>query len=186
MNETILQEKIFLNSSLNLSCPFDNYDSIQWFFNGRMLNGSKLMIGNISVEHKGIYTCRVKNIAGENEHNITLDIHYSPKLPQNTSKVYSYKLQIGDGISFECSLIGYPLPNILWFHNNEKQLINENIFKIKNAKVSDAGNYSCIAINEYGSAEQTYYLYIDGKLNINVILLKFGFYLDQKLQIHLK
>lgn len=153
---------VFLGTTLNLSCPFDNFVTAEWFHNGVPLNKSTLLLNPVSLEDKGDYSCRVRNLADENEYNFTLNVHISPQSMQNTTNKYSHDLIIGDNVTLECALIGYPIPNITWYLNDVLLPINEELFTITNLKLSDAGNYFCVATNEHGSARENFHLNVKG------------------------
>ncbi|CAF3800634.1 unnamed protein product, partial [Rotaria magnacalcarata] len=69
-------------------------------------------------------------------------------------------------------LVGYPIPEITWFHDGEKIPLDDPRVKLYNdrrgyaylsidsALASDEGTYEIVAENKYGTARRTVYLYL--------------------------
>ena len=82
-------------------------------------------------------------------------------------------------VTFNCQAIGEPIPNISWYFNNNmintsntskynvSDLINgkviTSIFTIMNTKLTDVGNYTCVAKNIFGCDQSVGILVVNGK-----------------------
>ena len=66
-----------------------------------------------------------------------------------------------------CFILGTPLPRITWSRDDaalpEDAVVGEGILIIPEAKVEDAGTYTCLAVNVAGSVTSKVTLYVRGK-----------------------
>lgn len=77
-----------------------------------------------------------------------------------------------------CPASGTPEPRLSWLRNGQAvqferephlQLVGSGRqLRIVQAKLTDAGQYTCIAINEAGQAEKNYILDVQGKTKKNI------------------
>lgn len=90
-----------------------------------------------------------------------LNLPYAPRI---ITEVTEYETKIQSTAILEAKVIGDPLPNIVWFKNNEEIIENERIkimfeddiaaLVIKNVDVEDEGEYKIMATNNVGSASE--------------------------------
>ncbi|CAF4921830.1 unnamed protein product, partial [Rotaria sp. Silwood1] len=78
----------------------------------------------------------------------------------------------GQNVRITMLLVGYPVPDITWYHDGEKiplddprvKLYNDrrgySYLSIDSALASDEGAYEVVAENKYGTARHTVYLYL--------------------------
>ena len=83
----------------------------------------------------------------------------NPEL-KNRSVTYRSPLQ------FNCSLSGFPTPEILWTKDGEN-LGNNNTLTINRVSYGDAGQYTCSANNSGGSSEGAFHIIVTGKRWLN-------------------
>ena len=78
----------------------------------------------------------------------------NPEL-KNQSVTYNSSIQ------FECSLSGFPTPEILWA-KDEVNLTSNNTLTIHQARFEDSGKYTCSAKNSEGSKNSTFWIEVAG------------------------
>lgn len=91
-----------------------------------------------------------------------LNLPYAPKI---TTDVKEFETKIQSTAILEAKVIGDPLPDIIWFKNDEEIHENERIkvmfedeiaaIVIKNVEVEDEGEYKVFAKNDLGSDTET-------------------------------
>ena len=127
----------------------------------------------------GTYICKGQNVAGEAL--TTSTIYFKAKTPEfsdsetseeNKSQkpafympLFNTELLENEDLSLECSIIGFPAPEINWFKEND--ILNESkivhmtqedeICKllIKDAKINHSGTYMVIAKNGFGECKSS-------------------------------
>ncbi len=154
-----------------------------------LINDSQINIDGARAQHGGEYKCQVSNPAGNDSDIFTLNSEWNENLLANLSIVIhcnvilifffivaptvlddpiSENVTITETIALNCTVEGYPPPNVFWFQNGstieessrvtirEIELINETGFEddfgivfsellISNADVNDTGDYLCTA-----------------------------------------
>lgn len=151
--------------------------NIEWFKDGQAIQindenfivkkesvGSYLLIIKKSkLENAGIYSCKAVNKAGRDETTANFAVIEDLKPPHFTEKLKELEVCEGAQVAFECVVTGKPEPQIQWFKDEKLIQIDNNhiIYKkndngqqtlyINNARLSDAGTYSCKAVNKAGS-----------------------------------
>ncbi|TRY75568.1 hypothetical protein TCAL_04520 [Tigriopus californicus] len=132
---------------------FDNY-------------GKTLVIKHVDFEDEGDYTCEASNGVGlAQSYSINLKVLAKPRF------LIEPEIQTaaeGEEVTFECEADGKPDPRIVWIHNGQPLVDNDNPNRfvspsritIKNLKKGDTGNYGCNATNEVG------YVYKDVYVNV--------------------
>ena len=58
-------------------------------------------------------------------------------------------------IKLSCQADGDPTPSYSWKFNGKITGVVQNSWTLIDAHVSDAGNYTCVAKNDFGTAETT-------------------------------
>ncbi|KAM4675174.1 neural cell adhesion molecule 1-like isoform 2-T2 [Discoglossus pictus] len=110
-----------------------------------------ITIHGMEPKHNGIYTCKAKNMYGEDSkrHNIT--VKDKPKILK-FEVLPTRVLKRGDTITLTCEAEGIPSPTYSWVTPTpEVQFSSDkHIMTIQWANQEHMGNYTCKAHNEYG------------------------------------
>ncbi|CAH3162892.1 unnamed protein product, partial [Pocillopora meandrina] len=87
----------------------------------------------------------------------------NPEL-RNQSVTYKSPLQ------FNCSLSGFPIPEVLWTKDGVNLDNNNNTFTINRVTYGDAGEYTCSANNSEGKIESAFHITVTGPPEISTEL----------------
>ncbi|XP_077934173.1 hemicentin-1 [Halichoerus grypus] len=127
-------------------------------------NGRILQILNTQITDIGRYVCIAENTAGSAKKYFNLNVHVPPSVigpnPENLTVV------VNNFISLTCEVSGFPPPDLSWLKNEQPIKLNTNAFivpggrtlQIIRTKVSDGGEYTCIAINQAGESKKKVFL----------------------------
>ncbi|KAK5871231.1 hypothetical protein PBY51_004123 [Eleginops maclovinus] len=125
----------------------------------RLLSDSSLQISGVRTLDAGEYHCVATNAHGDIKITAWLLVPEAPSVeihPQG--KGFSQ----GEEIRLVCSASGSPPPQLFWSHGNmfltnrpRLSLTQHGVLTIRGALPEDAGNYTCLATNEAGTASQT-------------------------------
>ncbi|KAL9964646.1 hypothetical protein ACROYT_G028320 [Oculina patagonica] len=74
---------------------------------------------------------------------------------QVTVAPVSADVKLGQSRTLTCNADGFPPPSYSWKFNGKLNGITQNTLTLTNADVNDAGNYTCVAKNSFGSKEFT-------------------------------
>ncbi|XP_065792282.1 hemicentin-1 isoform X3 [Muntiacus reevesi] len=129
------------------------------------LPSGSMKITETRVSDSGMYLCVATNIAGNVTQSVKLNVHVPPKI-QRGPKVM--KVQVGQRVDIPCSTQGTPLPVITWAKGGSAVLVDglqhithpDGALSIKQAVLSDAGIYTCVATNIAGSDETEITLHV--------------------------
>ncbi|XP_071981860.1 hemicentin-2 isoform X2 [Engystomops pustulosus] len=169
---------LHLGGVLTLMCEPDTVleSTITWYKNGQPLtggsnvhiqnNGQRLEIQNVQASDKGLYTCKMINVAGEAELSYTVIIQVPASIthPQNET----IQLMIGNSILLSCEAEGYPPPRITWFKDGKLLdngghsgvIIAGSRLQISRVQPAHAGQYSCTAQNPLSESHKDFLLLI--------------------------
>ncbi|XP_055275068.1 hemicentin-1 isoform X3 [Moschus berezovskii] len=123
-------------------------------------NGRILQVLNSQITDIGRYVCVAENTAGSAKKYFNLNVHVPPSVigpnPENLTVV------VNNFISLTCEVSGFPPPDLSWLKNEQPIKLNTNALivpggrtlQIIRAKVSDGGEYTCIAINQAGESKK--------------------------------
>lgn len=123
----------------------------------------------VGVSEEGDYTCYAENEVGKDEMIVHISVMTVPPMIQTSIKNYG-KVKPGGNVHFDCGAVGEPKPKILWLlptsdvivASNERYLVHVNgSLDIRDVKISDAGEYVCMARNPGGEAKRVYKLDVD-------------------------
>merc|ERR1712061_756733 len=137
----------------------------------------QLFLKNVTVEDAGKYRVTARNDLGESNATISLnfDSDEAP-LPQGgvkptfTERPVIRQSDEGSKIIFECRLVGEPVPEVSWFHNDKTlsesgrhkftMQLDEKLYhlcrlEINNVDSADAGCYKAVAKNASGEGQAT-------------------------------
>ncbi|XP_051581270.1 hemicentin-1-like isoform X1 [Myxocyprinus asiaticus] len=124
-------------------------------------NGHRLVISRAQVSDTAVFHCVVTNEAGEQEKEFKVSVHVPPTIHSTSSSERSVVLHMP--ISFQCVASGIPPPSIIWLKDGLPVDTTQEFLKlesagrvlhIKNARLEDAGKYTCVATNAAGEAQQ--------------------------------
>jgi hemicentin len=123
----------------------------------RKLPSGTLLIENGARDDEGLYTCRVANAAGEQFHNVQLNIFRRPVVQLTPERVIA---EVDDPVRFVCVAEGAPKPDIVWLFKGRTITENDRVIVTKTGdlliafvKAWDEGYYSCLARNRIGQSE---------------------------------
>ena len=63
------------------------------------------------------------------------------------------EVSLTQSITLTCVADGFPKPSYAWKFNGRWNGDRQNTLTLTNADVNDAGNYTCVATNDFGSKE---------------------------------
>ncbi|XP_063794597.1 hemicentin-2-like [Pseudophryne corroboree] len=171
-----------LGGTLTLVCETDAVPerTVTWYKNGQPFtvsssvsfrkNRQRLEVRDVQASDKGLYTCKMANVAGEDELTYTVIIQLPASIlhPQNET----IQLTIGSSIFLSCEAQGYPPPKITWLkdgepleHSSERGLIiRGSRLQINRPQQSHTGLYSSIAQNHLAEVHKDFLLLIQAQL----------------------
>ncbi|KAI8479035.1 Hemicentin-1, partial [Branchiostoma belcheri] len=105
---------------------------------------------------EGEYECIAANEGGHVSGMVYLAVQ-TPPVITITEDVSTFVAK--DNVTIVCTAKGYPKPGIMWLHNGQLLLPSAHYqispdgsgLTVINARVEDAGNYTCLATNSAGS-----------------------------------
>ncbi|NWH99153.1 CNTN3 protein, partial [Tichodroma muraria] len=142
--------------------------SYRWLKNGEQLaiegriqieNGA-LTISNLNLTDSGRYQCIAENKHGVISSSAELRVVASaPDFSKSPMKKL-IQVQIGSTVDFECKPKAFPKAKCSWkkggeqLHENERvTLLKDGGLRISNVSKGDAGSYTCLATNQFGTAK---------------------------------
>uniref|UniRef100_M3ZDA5 Cell adhesion molecule-related/down-regulated by oncogenes n=1 Tax=Xiphophorus maculatus TaxID=8083 RepID=M3ZDA5_XIPMA len=148
-----------------LSCQVDGRmrHNLTWHRAGRaiharggrvkLLADSSLQISGVRPQDAGAYRCEATNAHGYSEIRVWLLV--PAEAPSVEVRPQTQTFSRGDEIRFVCSASGSPPPQISWSHGNMPLADQPGVLTIRGTLPEDAGDYTCQATNEAGSASQS-------------------------------
>ncbi|XP_078379822.1 hemicentin-2-like isoform X2 [Oculina patagonica] len=117
-------------------------------------DGQRLTVNQVKKGSAGQYSCEGQNTLGTGERKSAyLLVNYAPQ--QVTVAPVSADVKLGQSRTLTCNADGFPPPSYSWKFNGKLNGIKQNTLTLTNADVNDAGNYTCVAKNGFGSEEFT-------------------------------
>ncbi|XP_040215726.1 hemicentin-1 isoform X1 [Rana temporaria] len=178
-SENLSEDVSFLaNQTVLLDCVGESIPAptVSWQKDGQAIKDGKhyqilsdgryLQISNAELSDTGRYICIVENVAGSAQKLFKLNIYVPPKV---TGDAFENVTAIeNDFISLSCDVTGFPPPAINWIKDgnvlsSSKHLLivpGGRVLQIPQMKLTDAGDYVCVAINQAGESKKTFYLSI--------------------------
>ncbi|XP_009198587.3 contactin-6 isoform X3 [Papio anubis] len=154
-----------------------------WLKNGERLNPEEriqidngtLIITMLNVSDSGVYQCAAENKYQIIYANAELRVLASaPDFSKSPVKKNSF-VQVGGDIVIECKPNAFPRAAISWKRGTETLrqskrmfLLEDGSLKIYNVTRSDAGSYTCIATNQFGTAKNAGSLIVKERTVITV------------------
>uniref|UniRef100_A0A674A6B1 Ig-like domain-containing protein n=1 Tax=Salmo trutta TaxID=8032 RepID=A0A674A6B1_SALTR len=121
----------------------------------RVLPNSFLEINEVQPQDAGQYQCVATNANGDNRVTVWLLV---PEAPSVVVRPQRQAFSRGSEVRLVCTASGSPPPQLFWSHGNmflTNRISNHGGLTIRDALPEDAGNYTCLATNEAGTATQT-------------------------------
>ncbi|KAF7658577.1 hypothetical protein LDENG_00010770 [Lucifuga dentata] len=125
----------------------------------KLLSDSSLQISGVRTQDAGEYHCVATNAHGNTKITVWLLVPEAPSVVVNPQ---SQAFSRGDEIRLVCSASGSPPPQLFWSHGNmfltnrpRLSLNHHGVLTVRGALPEDAGNYTCLATNEAGTASQS-------------------------------
>ncbi|XP_053341492.1 hemicentin-1 [Clarias gariepinus] len=128
--------------------------------------GQVLEIDRAQVSDAGLYKCVAVNVAGTAELTLSLQVYVPPSI---SSKGGVVTVVVNDPIKLECEASGLPVPSLTWLKegspvssssNGIQLLAGGKMLSFRSAQVSDAGHYTCVAVNAGGEQQKEYDLHV--------------------------
>nr|XP_046206515.1 hemicentin-1-like [Oncorhynchus gorbuscha] len=125
----------------------------------RVLPNSFLEINEVQPQDAGQYQCVATNANGDSGVTVWLLV---PEAPSVVVRPQRQAFSRGSEVRLVCTAAGSPPPQLFWSHGNmflpnrpRMSISNHGDLTIRDALPEDAGNYTCLATNEAGTATQT-------------------------------
>nr|CRZ24661.1 BMA-UNC-89, isoform b [Brugia malayi] len=130
---------------------------------------ARLIIDSVNKDDTGEFRCEAQNNFGTARTDAMLNVWYDFEVPVQSeiSPEFAQELKAvqateGQQISFECRVVGVPVPEVKWFRDGEEVKSDEHVrieslpdgtnrLVIDSVSVEDQGNYRCEATNSAGS-----------------------------------
>ncbi|XP_074524022.1 hemicentin-1 [Halichoeres trimaculatus] len=128
----------------------------------RVLSGGRqLQISSAEKTDSGSYTCTASSAAGSTSKEYSLQVYVRPSIRRSEGDTDDVAVTKGGNVTLQCAAEGVPRPAITWLKDGRPitgqhgaKVLNEGrLLQIKDAKVSDTGRYTCIAVNVAGQAD---------------------------------
>ncbi|XP_024121650.1 roundabout homolog 1 isoform X3 [Oryzias melastigma] len=125
-----------------------------------------LIIRQVTSSDEGSYTCVVENMVGKSEASASLTVHVNAVPPAFAMHPRNQVVSVGRTVTFQCEATGNPQPAIFWQREGSESLLfsyqppqpfsrlsvsQMGSLTITDVQRSDAGFYSCQALNIAGS-----------------------------------
>ncbi|KAI5614770.1 hemicentin-1 isoform X1 [Silurus asotus] len=128
--------------------------------------GQVLEIDRAQVADAGLYKCVAVSVAGTTELTLSLQVYVPPSI---SSKGGMVTVVVNDPIRLECEASGLPSPSLTWLKEGSPVSSSSNgiqildggrVLSFRSAQVSDAGYYTCVAVNAGGEQQKEYNLHV--------------------------
>ncbi|XP_051803642.1 hemicentin-1 [Acanthochromis polyacanthus] len=128
----------------------------------RVLSGGRqLQISTADKTDTASYTCTASSAAGTTSKEYSLQVYVRPSIRRSEGDTDDVTVTKGGDVTLQCAAEGVPRPAVTWLKDGRPitgqhgaKVLNEGrLLQIKDAKVSDTGRYTCIAVNVAGQAD---------------------------------
>uniref|UniRef100_A0A3P9M5Z2 Hemicentin 1 n=1 Tax=Oryzias latipes TaxID=8090 RepID=A0A3P9M5Z2_ORYLA len=172
---TVVDTKVKEKRNITLTCEASNpVPEIKWLKDGLLLvpdrhhqilsHGRFLQISEAQVADTGRYSCLASNSAGDRSRHYNLNV-LSPTIAGNSPDFSAEEVivTLSSPTSMVCEVQSYPPAFITWLKDGIQFESTRNVrvlpgrtLQILNAKVENAGRYTCVATNEAGETLKHY------------------------------
>ncbi|RXM29445.1 Immunoglobulin superfamily member 10 [Acipenser ruthenus] len=134
-----------------------------------LFHNGTLYLNKVGVAEEGDYTCYAENTLGKDEMKVHVTIVTAAPRIRTTAHTFA-KVEAGAKVMFNCEAVGEPKPKIMWLlpsnnmiaASNDRHLMHVNgSLAISNLKVTDSGEYLCVARNTAGDDTKVFKLEVD-------------------------
>ncbi|KAJ3604124.1 hypothetical protein NHX12_028865 [Muraenolepis orangiensis] len=139
----------------------------------RLTADSALQIAGVQARDAGEYRCVATNSHGSSSISVWLAV---PEAPSVEVSPQGQAFSLGDEIRLVCRASGSPPPRLFWSHGNtfltnrpRLHLSQNGLLTIGGAVPEDAGNYTCLATNQAGTASKSVSLTYSERPRITVV-----------------
>uniref|UniRef100_A0A8C4WCS7 Immunoglobulin superfamily member 10 n=1 Tax=Gopherus evgoodei TaxID=1825980 RepID=A0A8C4WCS7_9SAUR len=131
-----------------------------------------LIIKEVTVYDRGLYTCMASNPAGADTLTVKLQVIVAPPVILEEKRQHIAGI-MGESLKLPCTAKGNPHPSVHWvlfdgtvvkplhFVNAKLFLFSNGTLYIRNIAPSDSGNYECIATSSTGSERRVVNLTVE-------------------------
>ncbi|XP_063423731.1 cell adhesion molecule DSCAM-like [Mytilus trossulus] len=165
-----LNKTVILGLSVAMDCEVRGHPTptVSWLFNGTNLlphgtivssDNHGIHVAMVTWRHVGLYTCVASNILEAVTRDGRLSVHVLPRIQAINGDPVVY---LNQELDLTCTVSGIPNPTIKWVHQDTAVVPSldgrvtipaQNKLFIKYVKVSDQGEYKCVAENLAGKTE---------------------------------
>ncbi|CAH3167452.1 unnamed protein product [Pocillopora meandrina] len=164
-NQTVVEGRT--TTFLCITEAFPIATTYKWFKDGNEISNSqdfetlkisdtesRLTIKNAKKGSAGQYSCDGTNAVGTGDRKSAfLLVNYAPQ--QVTVNPNPAVVELGQSLTLTCQADGFPKPSYSWKFNGGAIGDSQNTLQLASAQVLNAGNYTCVATNTFGSAQET-------------------------------
>ncbi|XP_053523819.1 hemicentin-2 [Artibeus jamaicensis] len=157
-----------------LSCETDSLPepAVTWYKDGRPLvpaqrtqtlqGGQRLEILDTQVADKGLYSCKVNNVAGEAMRTFVLTVQVPPVFENPKTETVSQVA--GSPLVLTCDVTGVPAPTVTWLKDRmpiESSVVHGVVsrggrLQMSRLQPAQAGTYTCVAENAQATARKDF------------------------------
>ncbi|CAK6433530.1 unnamed protein product [Pipistrellus nathusii] len=157
-----------------LSCETDSLPepAVTWYKDGRPLvpaqrtqalqGGQKLAILDTQVSDRGVYSCKVRNAAGEATRAFVLTVQVPPTFENPQTETVSQVA--GSPLVLTCDVTGVPAPSVTWL--KDRMPVESSValgvvsrggrLQLSRLQPAQAGTYTCVAENAQAEARKDF------------------------------
>lgn len=160
-----------MDQTITLTCVVNGVPTpeVTWYRNGTVLkertityeNGAaKYVVKKTTTETSGTYVCKATNEVGSVESSCRVVIEEKPTITVD-KKLIVQKLRVGDEYTVVANITGFPVPDILWYREDEiiastaehriETTASTSTIKFASLDRTDSGKYIVEAVNSAGS-----------------------------------
>ncbi|NWJ03374.1 IGS10 protein, partial [Crypturellus undulatus] len=129
-----------------------------------LFDNGTLYLNQVGLAEEGDYTCHAQNTLGRDEMKIHITVVTAAPRIKHSYKTYT-QVKAGDTALLDCEVAGEPRPKIFWLlpssdmisSSGDRYLLHANgSLSVSRVKLSDAGEYMCVARNPGGDDTKLY------------------------------
>ncbi|XP_060056373.1 hemicentin-2 isoform X2 [Erinaceus europaeus] len=163
-----------VRDQVTLNCEVDSVPepAVTWYKDGQPLallprlqvppSGQRLEISDTQVSDKGLYSCKVNNVAGEAVRTFALTVQVPPVFENPKTETLSQLA--GNPLVLTCDVTGVPAPTVTWLKDRmpvESTLALGVVSRggrlmLSRLQPSQAGTYTCVAENTQAEARKNF------------------------------
>uniref|UniRef100_A0A671NXL5 Contactin-4-like n=1 Tax=Sinocyclocheilus anshuiensis TaxID=1608454 RepID=A0A671NXL5_9TELE len=177
-SQTLYDANMAIESDLHWECKANGKPQpvYRWLKNGQPLvsqdrirvDGGGLTISNINLMDSGMYQCLAENDNGVIYASAELKVVASPPDFSIKTVKKTTLIQRGGEAIIECRPHASPRASYSWRRGNERTISEDGTLRIANVTKSDAGRYTCVARNPFGTSSSSGTLVVKEPTKITV------------------